>query len=229
MRKEIVIPIKLWLIELASIFILIVGSIAATFLIARRSTIKEIGTVNSEWFTISEKEQDISNFENKYKIFLSSDEKVQFIESLCKDFNINPDIVIAILEAENPLLNESAINLNTNGTIDVGFFQLNDRSLYMSGGFIEMWWAFSSIEDFDAFNWKHNTYIAIRYINDLKRTFGENPYWIAAGYNAGSSRAYASYCEDILGKKNTDEKLPKSTKEVYAPRVENNYKKWKNY
>lgn len=226
MRKEIIIPVKLWLIELASIFVLIVGSIAGTFLITRYSTIKEIGTVNSEWFVIKEKELDLNGFQNKYKDFLS-DEKAQYIVEVCNGFGLDPDIAVAILAVENPTVNENAINRkNLNKTIDIGLFQLNDRSLYEKGGFLDQWWTFDSKDNFDPFNWKHNAYIAIQYMNLLKNTFGEkNPYWIAAGYNAGITRAQASYFESH-GKKNTDDKLPTSTRDYYAPSVENNYKRW---
>lgn len=228
MRKEIVIPMKLWLIELASILFLIVGSIAGTFLITRYRTINEIGTVNREFFTIKEKEFDVTGFENKYKVFLKDDEKAQYIIEVCKGFGLDPDIAIAILAVENPTANENAINRkNLNKTIDIGLFQLNDRSLYERGGFLDQWWTFDSKDNFDPFNWKHNAYIAIQYMNLLKNTFGEkNPYWIAAGYNAGITRAQASYF-DSQGKKNTDDKLPVSTRDYYAPSVENNYNQLK--
>lgn len=226
MRKEIVIPMKLWLIELASILFLIVGSIAGTFLITRYSTINEIGTVNREYFAIKEKVLDLDGFENKYKVFLKDDEKALYIIDLCEHFNLDPDIAIAILEVENPTVKENAISKpNQNGTVDMGLFQLNNKSLYEKGGFLDRWW--TSEEDFVATNWKHNAYIAIQYMNLLKNTFGEkNPYWIAAGYNAGITKAQASYLES-LGKKNVDDKLPAITRDVYAPQVENNYNKWK--
>lgn len=224
MRKEIVIPMKLWLIELASILFLIVGSIAGTFLITRYRTINEIGTVNREYFAIKEKEIIIDEFENnKYKVFLKDTEKAAYIINTCNNFGLDPDIAIAILEVENPSVEEDAINRNQNKSTDIGLFQLNDKSLYENGGFLDRWWTFDSKDNFDPYNWKQNAYIAIKYICLLEETFGKNnPRWIAAGYNAGLTRASNLYLS------RSEDKLPESTRKYYMPLVENNYNKWKS-
>lgn len=226
MKNRITLPIY------AFVIIVVLLTVAFSFLISypivRITTIKEIGTINRSYFTITQKEEVIEDFDNKYKSFLD-DEKAKFIIDLCNDFEVDPDIVVSILERENPLLQTDVISpKNENGSVDIGLFQLNDRSLYSAGGFLSRWWTFSDAEDFNPMNWKHSTYIAVQYIRDLQKTFGpKNCFYIAAGYNAGSSRAYNSYNEDVLGKRNSGDKLPSSTKIYYAPAVQNNYVRWK--
>lgn len=192
-----------------------------TFGITRSQTLKEIGLVVAEnnCFGKLEIVKDDPNFVNKYEGFLN-DEMAEWICKCSEDFGVDPDLVVAILKRENPsLITDAVSKMNENGTVDLGLFQLNDRSLENS--FLKRWWNPEVMgEEFNAGNWKHNSYIAIRYIEDLQKQFGENNvFYIAAGYNAGPSRAWNEYTRSENGKW-----LPEITRNFYAPAVENNYK-----
>lgn len=200
--------------------IIFAASICVAILLTRQTVLKEVGLVSDNYFTIAEEPRKIEGFVNKYESFLP-DEKAEFICKCCEDFNIDSDLAVAILQVENPTLKENATSKpNENGSRDTGLFQLNDISLYRRDGFLEKFWP-KEFGEFNTDNWKHNTYIAIRYIKDLQLTFGENNiYFIAAGYNAGTSRAYDAYINGAW-------RLPSTTQYSYAPSVENNYKEWK--
>lgn len=200
---------------------LVASAILFTSIYTRKVTLEEVGITSKSFFSVEQRVHYIKDFENKYSSFLD-DEKAEFICTLSRDFNVDSDLVVSILEKENPTLNETATgSVNSNGTRDLGLFQLNDKSLFSKGGFLDLWWK-EEFGEFNADNWKHNTYIAVKYIQDLTKTFGEvNVFFIAAGYNAGTPRAYTAYI-------NGDElSLPTSTRKDYSPTVENNYKKWK--
>lgn len=200
---------------------LVAFAILGTSIYTRKATLEEVGITSESFFSVEQRVRYIKDFENKYSSFLD-DEKAEFICALSRDFNVDSDLVVAILEKENPTLDESATgNRSLNGTRDLGLFQLNDRSLFSKDGFLDLWWK-EEFGEFNADNWKHNTYIAVKYIQDLTKTFGEvNVFFVAAGYNAGTSRAYNAY---INGDRSS---LPNSTLTDYSPTVENNYKKWK--
>lgn len=137
----------------------------------------------------------IEGFTNKYEQFLS-DDMAMFIVSTCHQFEVDPDIAVSILKKENLQKDPYAVGpMNKNGTVDVGLFQLNDRMLEKKNGFIDLFWKFDSVE-FNASNWKHNTYIAISYMDYLQdKLRGKNifPEYIAAGYNGGESTMEAFY------------------------------------
>lgn len=199
--------------------ILIAGAIFAT----RYFTLREIGLVSDNYLSVIEQPKHIENFNNPFKPFLD-DEKAEFIIINCKNFRVNPITVVSILEKENPTLNCKATSEpNENGTRDLGLFQLNDKSLFEKGGFIDMWWP-KDFGEFNPDNWRHSTYLAIKYVQDLQKTFGEdNIYYIAAAYNAGTTRAYNEWLQV-----ENAEKLPYKTKVDYAPSVNNNFNKWIN-
>lgn len=207
------------------ILITIILSILTTILLTQSKTLDKIGlVVKSEGVFSTELEPlKLENFENKYCDFLD-DEKAQYITERCKEFKVDTDLVVAILQKENPSLKEDAVSkMNENGSVDLGLFQLNDQSLY-KWDFLKNWWKEDIMGEFNASNWKHNSYIAIKYIQDLTKTFGEdNVYYIAAAYNAGCTKAWNTY----IGNKNGAQ-IPQSTKEDYVPSVLSNYKIWKN-
>lgn len=212
-------PLK-WLIAFLSSVLLVALTTFVTWFITKERIFEEIGLITPSYFSIEHKVTYIEGFENKYASFLD-DEKAEYICRVSSDFGVDPDLVVAILEKENPTLTENATSKeNQNGTRDLGLFQLNDRSLFSSKGFLELWWK-DEFGEFNADNWKHNTYIAVKYIQDLTKTFGSNAYYVAAGYNAGMPRAFKAYSES------DNSILPVSTMLYYAPTVENNYKKWK--
>ena len=181
---------------------------------------EKTGIVSTKWLNVEEKIPYIENFKNPYSVFLD-DEKAEYIIAMSQNFKVDPILVVSILEKENPTLKADAVSsMNENGTVDLGLFQLNSASL--DNFFLKEWWP-EEFGEFNAGNWKHNTYIAIRYLKDLQSTFGENNiFYIAAGYNAGVPRAFNDWT-----KREGYAKLPDSTKYDYAPTVGNLYKKWK--
>ena len=178
-------------------------------MLTRKSTLEEVGLVSTNYLTIYEQPEKVDNFVNKYSFFLD-DEKAEYIVQLCSDFNVDSDLVVAILMQENPTLKVDAVSgPNKNGTADLGLFQLNDRCLFQKDGFLDLFWP-KEFPEFEASNWKHNSYIAVRLIGDLTKTFGENAYEsIAAAYNCGSGRVFSG-------------QIPLSTSTVYVPSVMNN-------
>ena len=87
-----------------------------------------------------------------------------YICDLSSELDINPNLIVAILMAENPEFNPDAVHKNENGTVDCGLFQLNDRYIWTT--FRNAYW-FDNIE-LDPFNWKHNAYVAMRHIKSLQ-------------------------------------------------------------
>ena len=104
-----------------------------------------------------------------------------YICNLSNQFEIDSDLVVAILLQENPTFDPLATNRNPNGTIDMGLFQLNDKYLYTD--FLRRYWKITEI-DFDPYNWKHNTFIAINHIYYLKGKLKSDDDVIRA-YNCG--------------------------------------------
>lgn len=179
--------------------IVLLSFVLVSFDKSKKEFVERHGIVSYEFFKVSEEMEEAEDllpyqtegFINKYKPFLS-DDMAMYISYLSKSFNIDPDIMVAILRTENFAKNPEAVSKpNKNGSVDIGLFQLNDKSLYSKGGFVEMWWKFDELE-FQPTNWKHNTYIAIRYVDDLCKSFGRDlivaPI-IASGYNGGYSTA----------------------------------------
>ena len=180
-----------------------------SYVLTRKSTLEEVGLVSTNYLTVYEHPVKVDNFVNKYSFFLD-DEKAEYLVQLCSDFNVDSDLVVAILMQENPTLKVDAVSgPNANGTADLGLFQLNDCCLFQKDGFLDLFWP-KDFPEFEATNWKHNSYIAIRLIEDLTKTFGENAYEnIAAAYNCGSGRVFLR-------------QIPVSTSTVYVPSVMNN-------
>ena len=126
-----------------------------------------------------------------------------YICDLSSELDINPNLVVAILMAENPEFNPEAIHRNENGTIDCGLFQLNDRYVWTT--FKAAYW-FDNIE-LDPFNWKHNAYIAMHHIKALQDQLKLQDEVIMA-YNCGIGAVM-------------NETVPAVTK-VYLAKVKNN-------
>ena len=129
-----------------------------------------------------------------------------YIEDLSAELGIDPDLPVAHLLVENPEMNWNAIHKNENGTLDLGGFQLNNKYLYIS--FLPDYWPNMDI-DFDPFNPKQNTFIALHHIQYLNEKLKVQEDAIAA-YNCG---VYAVMHDQI----------PES-KKIYVKRVVNNYK-----
>lgn len=124
---------------------------------------------------IEEYKKEIAKYE-----FLDT-EMSEYICTLCKSLDLDSDLVVAHLIAENPQFDVNAKHLNGNGTTDLGLFQLNDRYLFTT--FKDKYW--KETYEIDPFNWQHNTYIAIHLIKDLQDKF-ENQDDAIMAYNGGS-------------------------------------------
>ena len=126
-----------------------------------------------------------------------------YICLICDKIKLDSDRAVAQLMVENAEFNPDAIHRNKNGTLDVGEFQLNDYYLWTT--FIPRYW-FDNVE-FDPFNWKHNTYIALHHMKYLEDKLKIEDDAIMA-YNCGEGNVMNGT-------------IPESTK-VYLAKVKNN-------
>ena len=128
-----------------------------------------------------------------------------YICVLSDELELDSDLVVAILMNENPTFNPEATNKNKNGTTDCGLFQLNDR--YIWTDFVPDYWFDIDVE-FNPYNRKHNTFLAlhhIQYLSDKLKVFDD----IIISYNCG-----------IGAVKNGN--IPES-KKTYLSKVKNNF------
>lgn len=127
-----------------------------------------------------------------------------YIVRMCEELEIDSDLAVAILMQENPEVNFDAVNKNKNGTMDLGLWQLNDKYLYTT--FSEDFWDFDV--ELNAFDWKHNTFIALHQIEWLQsrlKVFDD----IVMAYNCGIGNVM-------------NRTVPPITR-TYLSRVKNNY------
>ena len=87
-----------------------------------------------------------------------------YICSLSDELDIDSDLAVAILMNENPEFNPNVIHRNDIGTNDLGLFQLNNKYCYTT--LIESYWDMDV--DFNPYNWKHNTFIALHHLEWLQ-------------------------------------------------------------
>lgn len=157
----------------------------------------------------------IQKFENPY-LFLD-DEISEYIISVCNEFGVNSNFAVALLQTENPDFDPLAKSRkNKNKSRDVGLWQLNTRYL---DWYQNRYW--DNDTEFDVFNWKHNTYIAIRYISSLSYQFDNNFWYVAAAYNCGPGTVSKEYKHGL-------KKIPHSTRNIYVPSVINSMKNLEN-
>lgn len=143
--------------------------------------------------------------ENIHKYQFLPVELSDYIVRMCTELEIDSDLAVAILMQENPEINLDATHRNENGTMDLGLWQLNDKYLYTT--FANNFWKFENVE-LNAFDWKHNTFIALHQIEWLQsrlKIFDD----VVMGYNAGIGAVM-------------NRKIPESTK-IYLCRVKNNF------
>lgn len=175
--------------------VILLGALLSAAYLAGRKYSKRIAVD----FTLSEIKAD--EREPKYKFMPA--EFSNYICDMCEGLEMDSDKAVAHLMVENPNFDPEAIHTNLNGTIDEGLFQLNDRSTWTS--FVKKYW-FDNIE-FNPFNWKHNTYIALHHIKYLEDKFKVEDDAIMA-YNCGEGNVMNGT-------------IPESTK-VYLAKVKNN-------
>lgn len=122
-----------------------------------------------------------------------------YICDLCAQMDLDSDLVVAILEKENPEFDEKAMNANSNGTIDCGLFQLNDKYIWLD--FVPNYWNINEVE-FNPFLWKHNALLAIshiKYLSDKLKITDE----VIMAYNCGLSAVI-------------NDEIPRSTKKYLS-------------
>jgi len=141
-----------------------------------------------------------------------NDDLDSFIKSVCEAEGVPYYFALAILHAENPDRNPSAVNVNTNNTLDLGLWQLNSAYLFVD--FVANLW--KSTEEFNWADPKANTVLAIRHLSWLFK-FGFTDYQVAVAYNRGYSAAERDtsgtndYARSVLRKEM--ELLQEATKE----------------
>lgn len=152
---------------------------------------------------IAEEVEPVEETEHKYK-FLPA-ELSNYIVQMCYELEIEDELAVAILIQENPEINFNAMHRNENGTVDLGLWQLNDKYLYTT--FTNNFWKFENVE-LNAFDWKHNTFIALHQIEWLAsrlKVFDD----VVMAYNCGIGATM-------------NRKIPSSTF-TYLKRVKYNY------
>lgn len=133
----------------------------------------------------------------------------RYIDNLCKELELDSAMCKAILLKENATCDPMAKHYNSSsGTTDVGLWQLNDRYIWTT--FIG-YWHFD--DSFDAFDWRDNTYIALRHIKYLCTEFSDFDS-IVMSYNCGVKAVQ-------------ENKIPDSTRKYLAD-VRQNYKEIKH-
>ncbi len=136
-----------------------------------------------------------------------------YICNLAKELRIDSDIAVSILMVENPEFNPDATNRNKNGTNDLGLWQMND--MYVYSVFVKSYWDIDT--DFNPYNWKHSTFLAMHHIEFLLRSLKVQDDAIMA-YNCGRGRVIdndiPAITRQYLAKVNNNLKLLKNTKEI---------------
>lgn len=146
---------KKQIIQIVSIIVIITVVLLAGFFLGRFSKTRIV------YLDLDDSVINTSS-ETKYKFMPA--EFSDYIVQLSTSLEVDPDLVVAILMQENPKFNPGAENRNSNGTSDLGLFQLNSR--YVFSTFEQKYWLEDGPE-LNPFNWKHNTFVAIHLIKDL--------------------------------------------------------------
>ena len=123
---------------------------------------------------------------------MMSCEYSDYICELCRELDLDSDLAVAILLRENPEFNPNAVHKNENGTQDLGLWQLNDRYLYQV--FLPRYWKIPI--EYNPFNWKMNTYIAlnhIKYLQNEMKVFDD----IICSYNCGEGNVMRHTIPDV--------------------------------
>jgi soluble lytic murein transglycosylase-like protein len=106
---------------------------------------------------------------------------VALVLSLSAQLGIDSNLVLAIIEQENPRYNALAVHHNSNGSMDLGIMQLNDRSI---PDFIRWYW--NKEHEFDWKNPHDNIWLGLMHLRALLSTPGMNVWQAVICYNAGT-------------------------------------------
>ena len=133
----------------------------------------------------------LSNDVSKNLLNIRSNESIQNVDSDVFNYvynlnNKNLELTIlfcSLLVQENSTMNYNAVSkANCDGTYDLGLWQLNSRYV---DSFVNNYW--DSDEEFNVYNWAHNTYIAVRHLQWLANQFDNDYRKTITAYNAGIS------------------------------------------
>jgi soluble lytic murein transglycosylase-like protein len=117
---------------------------------------------------------------------------------LCKEYDLSPYTIAKLIEWESAW-DANALNVNPNGTLDIGLMQLN--SAYID----EFTYKYRGGVPFDPYDWKASMEVGIKHLAVLKRHTGTQ-WGMVAAYNMGLS-AYMAFAR---GKRT----LPQPTKNM---------------
>lgn len=145
------------------------------------------------------------------------DEATCYVLEVCKQEEVDPLEMLAILQLENPKHKHDALNINyklvyskklkreikKEVSRDEGLFQLN--SLCTDIFVAAFWTAYGETEEFNPRNYKHSTRVAVRLHKDNKKQFKGELYYAVLTYNAGAGRVARG-------------NVPEHTLNVYWPR-----------
>lgn len=108
-----------------------------------------------------------------------------YIEELCKQLQVPVELAMAILEEENPRRNSRAVNINTNGTVDRGLWQINSSNEHW---FLKMF-GLPTSGRYNPLNDRHSTWWAIHYLHYLRYDYVFTSWWeTVIAYNCGPAR-----------------------------------------
>ena len=152
------------------------------------------------------------------------DDVTGYVIQVCKQEGVCPLELLAILQVENAAHNPSAVNTNYRSewsrklrknvrvvaSRDIGLFQLN--SLYIEHFKYFYWDKYGETEEFDPYNYKHNTRVAARLYKANSRALGNSLYYSVLAYNAGIGSVWRA-------------EVPSSTSSEYWPLCNKYYTK----
>lgn len=170
--------IQIWVTIICLISVLLILFLAG-YKYGKSKVVKEVVYID---FSVNQNKENVE--EKGYFDFIDK-ELSDYICNMCKELEIDPYMAVAILMRENPTFNPDAIHRNDNGTLDLGLWQMNNAYIYTT--FIPAYWI-EGIE-FNPFNWKQNTYLALHHIKYLQEKVKVMDDVICA-YNCGAANVF---------------------------------------
>jgi hypothetical protein len=108
----------------------------------------------------------------------------EMIIRISLEIGLDPNLALALLKEENEGYDVFAISPeNSNGSRDLGLFQLN--SFYIYTDFVPRYWDFE--EPFDVFDAENNTYVALSHLKYLMERFNHDILNAVRAYNGGEN------------------------------------------
>jgi hypothetical protein len=106
----------------------------------------------------------------------------EMVTRISLEIGLDPDVALALLKKENERHDVSTVSSeNSNGSRDLGLFQLN--SFYLYTDFVPRYW--DSEEPFNVFDAEDNTYVALSHLKYLMKRFDYDILDAVRAYNGG--------------------------------------------